>query len=279
METDNLSRAEYVQSTRPRPSAVSGSPGVSIVVLNLDKPELIGPMVQTLIKGRERFAAVGLDLQLIIGDTGSRDPETLRIYANRPDFCDVVDVAPYHFSKSNNRAADRNVRCDRLLFLNNDVILPSVEPVIALASVLDKEPDAGAAGLLLDFPGGSVQHMGVDVFRSGELRGFPYHPFGHTNPERSQGTVWPVISVTGAALMARTEIWERVGGLDEGYEREAQDIDFCLRLQRLGRGVRLLDAGPVVHLENATRAKGEESWPDRRLFMRRWQSFVEARYL
>lgn len=278
-ETSNLERAAEVQRERSPMTLAGDERGISVVVLNLDKPELIGPLVQRLSDARGALAEQGLGLQLLIGDTGSTNPDTLRIYREAPDFCEVVAASPYQFSRSNNTAARDRVAHDRLILLNNDVLLPSADPLLAMSHALDDEPEVGIVGLFLDFPDGSVQHLGVDVFRVGELRGFPYHPQARTRPGHLPGRVWPALAVTGAALMVRSRLWQEIGGLDEAYEREAQDIDFCLRARRLGHEVRMVDAGPVVHLENATRKKGEESWPDRRLYMRRWQSFVEATVL
>lgn len=278
-QTNNAERARFVQRATHRVALAGGERGISVVVLNLDKPELIGPLIQALDRSRPALAETGLGLQLIVGDTGSTDPETLRAYAEAPEFCEVADAAPYQFSRSNNQAAEGRVRFDRMLLLNNDVIVREAQPLLLMSAVLDHEPRVGAVGLVLDFPDGTAQHLGVDVFRSGELKGFPYHPFSRSVPLRQVGAVWPALAVTGAALMVRSDLWQTVGGLDEEFVKEAQDIDLCLRLQRLGHELRMVDAGPVVHIENATREKGEESWPDRRLFMRRWQSFLEARFL
>jgi GT2 family glycosyltransferase len=70
-------------------------------------------------------------------------------------------------------------------------------------------------------------------------------------------------------------LFAKVGGFDERYAAECQDSDLCLRVNRLGVGCRVLDAGPLVHIENATRPKGEENWLDRALFIRRWSSYIE----
>lgn len=79
--------------------------------------------------------------------------------------------------------------------------------------------------------------------------------------------------------MIRTDLWIDLDGLDDAFEREAQDVDLCLRAARLGWDVEVLDCGPLVHEENGTRPKGEEWWADRRLFLRRWLSYLEAAHL
>ena len=77
----------------------------------------------------------------------------------------------------------------------------------------------------------------------------------------------------------RRQLFDQLGGFSESYSAECQDIDLCLRAHRLGYATRVENLGQVVHLENATRPKGEENWSDRRLFMRRWSSYLEAHFL
>lgn len=253
--------------------------GVSVVILNLDKPELIVPMIDSLVAAEPVLAAAGLGLQVIIGDTGSTDPSVLASYDTAPALIEVVRGLEYQFSRSNNDAVRGRARHDLLFLLNNDVILRSADPLLALVAQFEEHHDLGAAGLVLDFPDGTLQHAGVDVFRAGDLRGFCYHPGSGQTYSHVPGRSWDAVATTGAAMMVRTELYGALGGLDEAYEKECQDVDFCLALRRLGWQIRVVDAGPLVHLENATRARGEESWEDRRLFTRRWDSFVEATLL
>ena len=76
--------------------------------------------------------------------------------------------------------------------------------------------------------------------------------------------------------MVRSGLFAQVGGFDEAYQAECQDVDLCLRLKRLGYDIQIGDFGRLVHLENATRPTGEENWEDRSLYMRRWSGFVST---
>lgn len=273
-DRDTLGRIDDLADAG-RIGPVGDEPGVSVVILNLDRPDLIVPLLRTLVAGQASFAEHGLGLQVIVGDTGSTDPDVLGCYAELADRITVVDGLAYQFSRCNNIAVSGRVMHDHVFFCNNDVVLTSVEPVLALYRAVTAS-GVGAAGLALDLPDGRVQHIGVDVFRSGDLRGFCYHPQAGEPAAHTPGRVWPAVAATGAALMMPSALFARVGGFDERYAAECQDVDLCLAVRRLGYEVVVVDAGPVVHIENATRAKGEESWPDRRLFMRRWGSYIEA---
>ncbi len=270
-----------------RQHTLAAQPGITVVVLNLNKPELIVPQLEVLTQGRQSFAGLGLGLQVIVGDTGSTDPQVLAAYQQLGDEITVVRNLDYHFSACNNICVWDDAVHEYILFLNNDVLLDSVEPILQMYREFelgDRQVESGHAvldatrvgivGLRLDFPDDRVQHLGIDFLRAGELTGLPYHPSALAHIPHRPGLSWSSLATTGAALMVRADLFAAVGGFDEGYEAECQDVDLCLAVRRLGYGIRVVDAGPVVHLENATRTRGEESSRDRRLFLRRWGSYL-----
>ena len=249
-----------------------------MAVLNLNRPDLIVPLLQSVPGLGSGLRELGLAFELLIGDTGSTDPQVVEALQEAPKDVLVVSDMTYHFSRSNNDLCDGRVRFDHLLLLNNDVLIRNPAPLVAMVQAMDRNPDAGIVGLVLDFPDGRLQHGGVDVVRSGPMRAAS-PPGARTRWVHEPGRSWQTVAATGAALMIRTNLWEKLGGLDEAYARECQDVDLCLRAARLGYQTRIVDAGRVVHEENGTRPKGEEDWDDRRLFLRRWMSFIEAAYL
>jgi len=253
--------------------------GVSVVILNLNKPELIVPLLDRLDRERQAFTQRGLRLQVLVGDTGSTDAAVLARYdAGGPDTV-VRRGLKYHFSRCNNNVA-RFAECSTLLFLNNDVIFPDDRtPVLDMFTTLHAQSTRGIAGCCLYYEDGRVQHIGVDFSRHPSIRGLCYHPKvrSRIDPEGLRDS-WVVPAVTGACLMIRHELFMQTG-MDEDYAAECQDIALCLDVDRLGYEIHIVNAGRCLHLENATRPKGEEHWPDRQHFLRRWGSYIEARYL
>ncbi|MBP2303244.1 glycosyltransferase [Azospirillum picis] len=274
----NLERANAIG--RAEPQQLQGAPaphGLSIIILTLDKPELIIPLVDSLVAMAPLFAQAGLGFEVLIGDTGSTDPDVLAFYEQVPAIVTVVRGLSYQFSRCNNQLFFGHARYDTALFLNNDVIVrDQPDSLLRMVRLLECRPQLGVVGLCLFFPDGLVQHAGIDVFRDGPLRGFCFHPHARAVLPRQTAESWESLAVTGACLMIRAELFRAVGGFDEGYRTECQDVALCLAVQRLGRGTAVLNAGPVLHLENATRPRGSEDWADRQLFMRRWGTFVDA---
>jgi GT2 family glycosyltransferase len=274
----NATRIERLKGARSLRTA-SMAPGLTVAVPNLDRADLIVPLANAAADLASGLAERGLGFELLIGDTGSSDREVLALLDAPPDGVVVVRDMTYQFSRTNNDLCDARVHYDHLLLLNNDVLLRTPDPLLGMLECLQRDPEVGIVGAVLDFPDGTLQHGGIDLVRSGPWRGLPIHLGARTRRPHSPGSSWPAIAVTGAALMIRTKLWQDLGGLDEQYERECQDVDLCLRAHRLGWHVRVVDVGPLVHEENGTRPKGEEDWPDRRLFLRRWTSYLEAVFL
>jgi hypothetical protein len=279
---DNEERARVAQrghGTVERAPAVMDR-GVSVLILNLNKPELILPLIDRLAAEQRAFAARGLRLQVVVGDTGSTDERVLQRLAALPPDMLAQRHLKYHFSRCNNTITHLAV-CDTLLFLNNDVIFPDERAgILEMYDLLHERPDRGIVGCCLFYEDGLAQHLGVDFLRDPAVRGLCFHP--RVRSKVDPGTLkpaWRVPAVTGACLMIRHGLYAEVGGMDEAYAAECQDIALCLAADRLGYETYIAHAGQVLHLENATRPKGEESWPDRQRFLRRWGSYIEARYL
>jgi GT2 family glycosyltransferase len=274
--------SELSKAQRPRPTHTGRlRKGVSVVILNLDKPELILPLLDQLETQRDAFRARGLELQLLVGDTGSTDARVLARYDASRDSVEVMRRLTYQFSRCNNQVARDAADCEVLLFLNNDVVFPSdSRAILDMYDGLMARPDVGVVGPYLFFADGTLQHGGVDFSRASEIRGLCFHPHTHERlSEEHLPSFAPVPAVTGAFLMVRTDLYWTAGAMDEGYAAECQDIALCLAAHRLGWRTMLAYTGHIVHLENATRKKGEENWPDRQRFIRKWGSYIEACFL
>jgi GT2 family glycosyltransferase len=280
---DNVQRAEEVLSARgasPR-RPVPDEPGVSVVILTLDRPEYIIPLLEHLQGQQLRAETEGLRVELIVGDTGSTDRDVLRYYDDNRARVTVVRDLVYHFARCNNRLAFDHASCRSLLFLNNDIVFPrDSASILDMYRQLESDPVVGVVGAWLFFRDGSVQHGGVDFSRRPDIRGFCYHPYARAKVDpRDLRRVTASPAVTGACLMTRSELFWRLGGMDEGYHVECQDIAYCLALDRLGFCTVVLNGGKILHLENGTRPRGQEEWTDRQRFLRKWGAYIEARFL
>jgi len=129
-------------------------------------------------------------------------------------------------------------------------------------------PEVGAVGARLLYPDGRLQHAGVTFFA-----GIPMHHF-HGFPGCEPGYWYGNLvernysAVTGACLLTRRAVWERVGGFNERLSFNFNDVDYCLKLRRLGLRVVYQPAAQIIHFESASGNGCTEEELDN--FLRQW---------
>jgi GT2 family glycosyltransferase len=261
-----------VRQARARPALDLQEPPVpglvSICILSKDAYEFISACLRSLLETTTPEQA-----EILVGDTGSSDPRVLELYRNQPAHVQVRRPGRYHFSKSNNDLA-RLARGEFLLFLNNDTRATSgwLPPLLAAMRCTR----VGIVGAKLLFDDGTLQHAGVEIATEEPYRYIGWHPGRGSSADTPRANT-PLFlpGVTGACLLVRRELFGRLGGFDEGYEEECQDLDLCLAAARLGFEVVYEPRSVLFHFENGTRTV-RESLPDRGRFRARWAAFLEA---
>lgn len=226
---------------------------ISILIPTRDHLKELRTCVESI---RTRSTWTGYDILVI--DNGSTDPQTLEWLrlqeAEDPTgFRSIRIDAPFNWSRLNNIGI-RETRGDVLVLLNNDTEVITPDWLERLAEEVLR-PDVGAAGGLLLYPDGRIQHAGVVV----GMGGWADHVFkGHWPVHDLSPFVSPmvqrnVLAVSGACMAVSRRTIDRIGGFDERYIMCGSDVEFCLRAHAAGLwnvydpGVRL------VHHEAATR--------------------------
>lgn len=140
-------------------------------------------------------------------------------------------------------------RGEYLLFLNNDTQVTSGW-LDALLDCFVQRPDCGIAGARLVYPDGRLQEAGGLVFADGscwntgrfEARDAPAYQYRRRTDY-----------VTGACLLIRREVFDRVGGFDTRYRPAYyEDTDLAFAVRQLGLAVYYEPASLVVHYEGIT---------------------------
>jgi GT2 family glycosyltransferase len=194
------------------------------------------------------------DVEIIVVDNGSQSLETLTFLRDRDEMLHVIrDEGPFNFARLNNVAA-RQASGDVLCLLNDDTEVIAEDWLDELVAQV-MQPGVGAAGAMLTYDDGRVQHAGVILGVGGVAghahRGADRLEWGYT---ARLHTPRSVSAVTGACLAVRRAAWEELGGLDEEHLPVAfNDIDFCLRLSAHGWRVVFTPFAELIHHESASR--------------------------
>ncbi len=242
---------------RVRYALADPAPKVSIVICTRDRADLLATCVDSIV-GRSTYS----NYEVVIVDNGSTEDATFRLLDRLPSerFRVLRDDSAFNFSALNNRAVQATGG-EFICLLNNDIeiLTPDwIEEMLSFAM----QPDVGAVGARLWYPGGGLQHAGVVLGLGGVARHI------HRNLRRGELGYFgraalhqSFSAVTGAALMIRKSTYTEVGGLDEQFEVTFNDIDFCLRVREAGYHNVWTPYAEMIHHESATR--GVETSPQK----------------
>jgi GT2 family glycosyltransferase len=194
-------------------------------------------------------------LQVVLVGNGSRDLDPEAARAAFPGLDLVTSPQNLGFAGGTNLGLERALAAgaDLILLLNNDTV---VEPdlIRALLPPL-ADPQVGIVGptvTYFDAPD-RVWFAGGTYSR---LIGYTFHP-GMDGPVRPPPAGDPAPSrrvdfITGCALLARREVFERIGLLWEGAFLYFEDAEFCLRAGQAGWRCVLVDRPLVRHKVSAS---------------------------
>jgi GT2 family glycosyltransferase len=187
-------------------------------------------------------------VEVVVVDNASTDGTVAAIRESFGDSITViVNDANLGFSEGNNvgirYALERGV--DYILLLNNDT---TVDPKLigGLVDGFTKSPDVGIVGPKIYYasPPDQIWFAGGEVSLA---RGTARH-IGIREKDRGQfESIREVDYITGCALMAKREVFERVGYLDSSYVAYFEDTDFCMRAKRCRFKILYVPAGIVWH--------------------------------
>ncbi len=145
---------------------------------------------------------------------------------------------------------------DLVLFLNSDTEVQG-DALATLAAVLRTTDRAGVIGASLVYPDGRFQHS---AFRFPTLWQiwFDFIPWPSRLIESSLNGRYPralyeagrpfaIDHPLGAAIMTRADVIHQAGLMDEEFFMYAEEVDWCMRVKKVGWEVYCVPAAQIVH--------------------------------
>ncbi|MGO4622630.1 glycosyltransferase [Ensifer sp. 2YAB10] len=255
-------------------------PAVSVIIPTRDRADLL----EACLKGLFENTAPA-DLDVIVIDNDSAEQATLALfslYEQSGRIRRIPLAGAFNFSRACNVGVDA-ARHDLILLLNNDVEPIDCHWLECLAGEFD-DPTVGAAGNLLLFPDGFVQHGGVTLGAGTVAR----HSFHFLDP-KGQGDKGllrhrrDISAVTAACLLTRKDLWQRLGGMDDQNLTVAfNDVDYCLKVREAGLRIVWTPEAAMLHRESVSR--GADNTPEKlqrfareeRAMHQRWSDTLKA---
>jgi O-antigen biosynthesis protein len=185
------------------------------------------------------------------------------------------------FLRTCNRAA-RLSAADYLVLLNNDTLVTAgwLDELVALA---ERDPRVGVAGAKLIYPNGTLQEAGGLIWR--DASGWNYGR-GERPDDPAYEYVRDADYCSGAALLVRRSLWNRLGGFDERYAPAyCEDSDLCFAARRAGYRVVYQPRSVVIHLEGGSGGTDVASGVKKHqalnqpVFREKWRDVLETQHL
>lgn len=274
---------------------IIGSPKISIVIANKDHAVDLKRCISSIYE-----KSTYENWEIIVVENNSTEDSIWAYYkeltgkevkgqANVLSPDGKVRIVTYETTGSFNYSAVNNFGAsfatgEYILLLNNDTEVITVNWLEELLMYAQRA-DVGAVGAKLYYPDKTIQHAGV-VLALGAHR-----TAGHSHykqPKANLGYMGRlcyaqnVSAVTGACLMVKRALFDKVGGLDEGFAISLNDVDFCLKLREKGYLNVFTPFAECFHYESISRGlddqgeKAERYNRESEQFRAKWKDVLEA---
>lgn len=246
----------------------AAAPKVSIIIPTKNAAELVEKCIADL-----RATVAYESYEIVVIDHESDEPRLLE-YLARESAAGRLRVFPYrgpfNYAAMNN-AATRHTDGEFVLLLNNDVDGFSPGWLDQMVATMELDTRIAAVGALLHYPDGAIQHAGVILTPKRPCvaahAGLPHDAPGYQGRIRS---LQEFSAVTAACMLARRSAFDAVGGFDEVFPDDYNDIDLCLRLRQAGFKIVYNPQVQASHWESRSRRPKETA---KDVYLARWREY------
>ncbi len=209
------------------------------------------------------------DYEIIIVDSNSRDEAPAQLLSLNKRITLIRLDTNVGFAKGNNIAFEK-ASGDILLALNPDTVVHQ-NTIDSCVEYLDSHPETAVVGVKTFKANGRIELscaqrfptiwrmvcntlMLDKVFRWSEWFG------GTAMPYWDHLESCDVDMVSGAFMMIRREIYEKLGGFNEVIPMYVDDMEYCMRLKRHGMKVHYLAERSMTHYTGGSIRRTEPKW-------------------
>ncbi|MBQ7925962.1 MAG: glycosyltransferase [Lachnospiraceae bacterium] len=284
---------------------IKGNPKVSIVIANKDHKEDLERCI-TSIREKSTYdnyeiivvennsesteikdyytKLLGYDYEAAVAASSEKNTVlTAREDDERGALKIVVFEGAFNYSAVNNLGVSKATG-EYILLLNNDIQIITVNWIEELLMYAQRE-DVGAVGAKLYYGDKSIQHAGVVIGLGAHRTAGHSHYKQHRQNLGYMGRLCyaqNVSAVTGACLLVKKSLFEQVGGLEESFAISLNDVDFCLKLRRLGLLNVFTPFAEAFHFESISRGLDDQGEKAKRYdeesarFREKWKEELAA---
>lgn len=229
---------------------------VAVLILNWNGHSLLKKYLPSLLKYTDKSLA-----DIVVIDNASTDESISYLEREYPEETVRVQLNKnYGFAEGYNRGINKLLLTqsyDYLLLLNNDVrVSPNwLQPLVQF---LDKHPNVASVqpSILSDRDPSKYEYAGA-LGGMMDYLGYPFcrgRIFHVLEEDKGQYGMLPLSCfwTSGACMLCRTYLYERVGGFDDSFFAHQEEIDLSWRWHILGYDTYVVPSSVVYHYGGAS---------------------------
>ncbi len=222
---------------------------LSIIIINWNSADYVMKCIQTIQEETHET-----DYEIIVVDNASFDGCGERLSSLYPEVVFIQSQENLGFARGNNLGA-KHASGSVLLFLNPDTEI-RYHAIDRLYNCIQNMPDCGVLGCKLLNRDGSIQtscvralptplNQAVDsdflrrIFSRSSLWG-TWEAFSSRQPCEVQ-------AISGACMLLKSDVFQKVGGFSSEYFMYTEDMDLCFKVWRIGLKIYHVPNAVIVH--------------------------------
>ncbi len=223
-------------------------PQVAVIILNWNGEKLLSEFLPSVVAHTNPMIG-----KVVVVDNGSTDG-SVRLLNEK-----FSDVEVLRFDQNHGYAGGYNLAIEHyarsypyVVLLNSDVAVDD-DWLLPLYNFMEKRPEVGACQpKILSYRNPAQFEYAGACGGFIDRNGYPYcrgRVFATLEDDCGQyDDAMPIFWATGAALMIRSELYLKAGGLDADFFAHMEEIDLCWRVHLLGGEIYVVPQSHVFHL-------------------------------
>lgn len=224
---------------------------IAIVILNYNGQGFLEKFLPDVIANTSEG-------KIYVADNGSTDDSVKLVEENFPEVTMIQWTKNLGYAGGYNFAL-KQIEAEYFVLMNSD-IKPQKEWLKPLLDFFELHPTCAAVQpYILDYKRPEYFEYAGAAGGYWDRLGYPFSRgriFDHIEKNNHQYPTSFVNWASGACLMVKSDLFWKVGGLDDYFFAHMEEIDLCWRLQRAGYQIAAIAESQVLHVGGGTLAQG-----------------------
>lgn len=232
---------------------------LSIIIVSFNTKELLAQTIKSVID-----AVRNINYEIIVVDNASSDGSSEMIKKEYKNVRLIQNEANKGFANANNKGINLSTG-KYILLLNSDTVVLK-DCIEKCVKYLDINDDIGGLGCKVLLKDGELDHACKRGFPTPEASFYYMLKLDKLFPNKrhfgkytlnyiSEDDINDVDSLTGAFMMVKKEVIDKIGLLDEDFFMYGEDIDWCYKIKEAGWRVVYYPEASIVHYKGASSKK------------------------